>query len=163
MNVQQLQETLVHPSEMMRMGAICVLRHEESHQVLVGKRVREPVGTWQFPQGGLKAGQGPVEAALEELREETGICLSPEGKCVLDRAFAYRFDRPTQKHGWGQCHFVVYGDYLGPAQLDDPEDDEFSDLAWMNFAEVIRRTAYFRQQQYEEIYRTLVERGVELA
>lgn len=31
-------------------------------------------GQWQFPQGGIEAGEKPQAAALRELKEETNIC-----------------------------------------------------------------------------------------
>jgi 8-oxo-dGTP diphosphatase len=36
-------------------------------------------GTWAIPGGALAYGEGPVEAALREFREETGMSLSPDG------------------------------------------------------------------------------------
>lgn len=40
----------------------------------IGRRYRETgPWVWQFPQGGMDAGEDPAEAALRELFEETGI------------------------------------------------------------------------------------------
>ena len=40
----------------------------------IGRRYRETgPWVWQFPQGGMDAGEDPAEAALRELYEETGI------------------------------------------------------------------------------------------
>ena len=40
------------------------------NQVFWGKRLR--THSWQFPQGGIKHGESPEQAAVRELREETG-------------------------------------------------------------------------------------------
>lgn len=42
-------------------------------QVWVGQRIDSTQEAWQMPQGGLDEGEDPVEGALRELEEETGI------------------------------------------------------------------------------------------
>ncbi len=41
------------------------------NEVFWGKRVREHA--WQFPQGGIKAGESPEQAMFRELKEEVGL------------------------------------------------------------------------------------------
>jgi putative (di)nucleoside polyphosphate hydrolase len=41
--------------------------------VFAGQRYDQEVPAWQMPQGGIDAGETPVEAALRELEEETGV------------------------------------------------------------------------------------------
>ncbi len=40
--------------------------------VFVGRRIDQTMEGWQMPQGGIDPGETPVEAALRELKEETG-------------------------------------------------------------------------------------------
>jgi putative (di)nucleoside polyphosphate hydrolase len=42
-------------------------------RVFVGRRARGQTGTWQMPQGGIDDGESPLEGALRELGEETGV------------------------------------------------------------------------------------------
>jgi putative (di)nucleoside polyphosphate hydrolase len=51
------------------------------NQVFWGKRVKEHA--WQFPQGGIKAGESPEQAMYRELQEETG--LEPQHVKILGR------------------------------------------------------------------------------
>lgn len=41
------------------------------NEVFWGKRIREHA--WQFPQGGIKYGESPVQAMYRELHEEVGL------------------------------------------------------------------------------------------
>ena len=43
----------------------------QKNEVFWGKRIREH--SWQFPQGGIKYGESPVQAMYRELREEVGL------------------------------------------------------------------------------------------
>ena len=42
------------------------------NEVFWGKRIRQHA--WQFPQGGIKQGETPVQAMYRELGEEVGLC-----------------------------------------------------------------------------------------
>ena len=59
------------PSRYFRAGVGAVVLDPRG-RVLVLERADVP-GAWQFPQGGLDAGETPLEAARREAEEETGI------------------------------------------------------------------------------------------
>jgi len=50
-----------------------VMLANDRGEVFVGQRIDTDGLAWQMPQGGVDAGEAPVEAALRELREETGV------------------------------------------------------------------------------------------
>ncbi|MBI1394710.1 MAG: RNA pyrophosphohydrolase [Betaproteobacteria bacterium] len=61
------------------------------NQVFWAKRVREHA--WQFPQGGIKAGESPEQAMYRELHEEVG--LNPPHVQILGRTRDWlRYDVP---------------------------------------------------------------------
>ena len=61
------------------------------NEVFWGKRIREHA--WQFPQGGIKHGESPVQAMFRELHEEVG--LLPDHVRVLGRTRDWlRYDVP---------------------------------------------------------------------
>lgn len=79
------------------------------NEVFWGKRVREHA--WQFPQGGIKAGETPEEAMYRELMEEIG--LSPCHVKILGRTRDWlRYDVPQHwvKREWR-------GNYRGQKQI----------------------------------------------
>lgn len=81
----------------------------QKNEVFWGKRVREHA--WQFPQGGIKYGESPVQAMYRELHEETG--LQPEHVRILGRTRNWlRYNVPN--------HFIrrdSRGIYKGQKQI----------------------------------------------
>ena len=84
---------------------ICNLKNE----VFWGKRVREH--SWQFPQGGIKAGETPERAMFRELHEEVG--LGSEHVKILGRTRDWlRYEVPEQ---WIRREWR--GNYRGQKQI----------------------------------------------
>lgn len=79
------------------------------NEVFWGKRVKEH--SWQFPQGGIKLGETPVQAMYRELQEEVG--LLPSHVRILGRTRNWlRYEVPEQwlKRDWR-------GSYRGQKQI----------------------------------------------
>lgn len=81
----------------------------QRNEVFWGKRIKEHA--WQFPQGGIKHGESPVQAMYRELHEETG--LSSEHVRILGRTKDWlRYNVPE--------HYVrreLRGYYKGQKQI----------------------------------------------
>lgn len=81
----------------------------QKNEVFWGKRIREHA--WQFPQGGIKHGESPVQAMYRELHEEVG--LLPEHVRILGRTRDWlRYNVPS--------HFIrrdSRGHYKGQKQI----------------------------------------------
>ena len=56
----------------LRLGVGIVLINSEN-KIFVGKRIDNPVNSWQMPQGGVDNNENLLNAAFRELREETGV------------------------------------------------------------------------------------------
>ncbi len=79
------------------------------NEVFWGKRVREH--SWQFPQGGIKAGETPERAMFRELHEEVG--LGSEHVRILGRTREWlRYEVPEQ---WVRREWR--GNYKGQKQI----------------------------------------------
>lgn len=84
--------------------SVLVLIHSADHQVLLLERADAP-GFWQSVTGSLEPGETPAQAAVRELREETGL---EAGEGVLrDWGFVARyaiFERWRHRYAPGVTH-----------------------------------------------------------
>ncbi len=120
---------------------------------------------WQFPQGGMDAGETPLQAAVRELREETGartIALLGQTNDWIAYAFP-----PGHRLKIGQS-------WLGQKQLwfafrfagDDSEFDlnshneiEFSQWRWADIDDALNTVVRFKRETYRrviDLFRSLV-------
>jgi putative (di)nucleoside polyphosphate hydrolase len=126
-------------------------------QVFVGRRIDQTREAWQMPQGGIDAGESPLDAALRELAEETSI-VSVD--ILAETADWLYYDLPPELQGvsWG-------GRYRGQkqkwfaARFTGLESEinlatahpEFNAWRWQPFATLIDHAVPFKRDLYRDI------------
>lgn len=117
---------------------------------------------WQFPQGGMRSDETPLEAMYRELEEETG--LAPEHVEVLaatrgwlryrlPHRYVRRHQRPTcigQKQVWFLLRLMGNENDL---RLDASEKPEFDIWRWVDFWYPAEHVVSFKRQVYERALR----------
>ncbi|MEM7509156.1 MAG: RNA pyrophosphohydrolase [Pseudomonadota bacterium] len=136
-----------------------VVLNRDSH-IFAGQRLDNAMDAWQMPQGGIDKGETPVEAALRELQEETGI--SPRNVEVLRESsewHAYDLPRHLVAKLWkgryrGQTQRWFALRFLGEDSeiRIDGEEPEFRNWAWMGEAELIRKIVPFKRDTYARVF-----------
>lgn len=126
-------------------------------RVFLGHRARIGGKGWQFPQGGVRAGESLEQALYRELREETG--LTRDAVEVIGRTGGWlryrlppRYIRRTrlplcigQKQRWFLLRLT-----LEPVRFDlrSTAEPEFDEWRWSPFWEPARKVIDFKREVY---------------
>ncbi len=129
--------------------------------VFVGQRSDRDQDAWQMPQGGVDADETPREAALRELREETGV-LPELVRIEAETPDWITYDLPHEvvPHIWkgqfrGQAQKWVLMRFLGrDDQIDIATDHpEFSTWKWVEPDALVAGIVPFKRDVYVRVLR----------
>lgn len=136
--------------------------YPQEKKILVAER-NDISGMWQFPQGGIDAGETPHEALLRELEEEIGtnkveiIGEHPEW-------ISYDFPKHVAKKmqpfdGQTQRYFLVRLQDESLVNLET-EIPEFKDHKYVNVEAVLDVVAKFKKPVYERVIEYFKREGL---
>ncbi|MEC8290113.1 MAG: RNA pyrophosphohydrolase [Pseudomonadota bacterium] len=133
-----------------------ILLINKAGNLFVGERLDTP-NAWQMPQGGINAGESAVEAAIRELREETGIYKTK--LLGIDKTWrTYNLPERIRRRAWG-------GEFRGQAQIwtsfsftgTDADiniatvEPEFRRWKWTDPETLVREVVHFKRNIYRDI------------
>ncbi len=124
-------------------------------QVLAFQRADRP-GQWQLPQGGLRKDEEPLDAALRELEEETGLGRS-EVELIGEHPRWLAYELPPEarrkKTGRGQVQkfFLFRVRTAATVRLDLSGSNELDDWHWTTLEELAEATWSVRRGTYLEL------------
>jgi putative (di)nucleoside polyphosphate hydrolase len=140
--------------------AVGIMLINREGNVFVGRRIDMPAGlaAWQMPQGGIDPGETPREAAIRELKEETGtdkaqiLCESQGWRHydvpakIAGRMWGGRYRGQRQK--WFAMRFTGEDSDIDPAATEHPEFDAWEWVAPERLPELI---VPFKRQLYLDV------------
>jgi len=142
---------------------VAIVLMNEDRQVFWAQRSSND--GWQFPQGGMRSDETPLEAMYRELREETG--LAPEQveligstpgwlRYRLPRRYRRHYSKPLcvgQKQVWFLLRFLADDTAFS---LDRCEEPEFCRYRWVDFWYPAENVITFKRAVYRKAL-TLLE------
>ena len=117
-------------------GGVVYRREDEGIEVvLASRRTRRGDLAWGLAKGGIEDGESMEDAAVREVREETGIRAEIETSLGETRYFYVWEDVRIRK----TVHFFLMRSIGGDP---DDRDDEMEEIRWFPLERALKRAAY---------------------
>jgi putative (di)nucleoside polyphosphate hydrolase len=137
--------------------AALIVRADSS--LLICERWTVP-GAWQFPQGGVDAGESLEEALFREVKEEIGI--GPKHYHIIEKRTGYRYLYPEEvrnkklqkhgNHGQEQTYFLCALSPTAPPVDVNQKPREFRAYRWIHPHEFdLDWLPSFKQDVYRQV------------
>ncbi len=140
-----------------------IVVHNDKGRVLWARRVGGKA--WQFPQGGIKKNETPIDALYRELEEELGL-LPSHVELVGQTSGWLRYRIPAryirkkskplcigQKQRWFLLRLVGGEEDVQVAANTKPEFDHWK---WVNYRRPSREVVFFKRKVYRRALRELI-------
>jgi putative (di)nucleoside polyphosphate hydrolase len=142
------------PAQYFRAGAGAVVVNDSGFVFAIERKAAP--GAWQLPQGGLDAGEEPLQAVYRELFEETGMAAE-DLELLGHFPWPLAYDLPAEyrkpKTGRGQAQYWFLLRFRGDEKkIDLTKEGEASCWNWMPFESLLECVAPFRKPVYEKLH-----------
>ena len=130
--------------------------------IWIGKRLDNNTKEgWQLPQGGIDYKEEPLDAAIREVYEETGI-TTIKNIATIDNWIKYNLPLDIAKNKWGGKYigqkqkwylFYFYGDE-NEINININKQPEFSKWKWADEQYIRDNVTNFRKDVYKKVFQS---------
>ena len=131
-------------------------------KIWIGKRIGNNTKEgWQLPQGGIDYQEKPLDAAIREVYEETGI-TTIKNIGSIENWIKYNLPLDIAKNKWGGKYigqkqkwylFYFYGDE-NEINININKQPEFSKWKWADEEYVKDNVTKFRKDVYKKVFKS---------
>eukprot|EP01088_Endostelium_zonatum_P016354 TRINITY_DN4398_c0_g1_i2.p1 TRINITY_DN4398_c0_g1~~TRINITY_DN4398_c0_g1_i2.p1 ORF type:complete len:259 (-),score=49.61 TRINITY_DN4398_c0_g1_i2:2-778(-) len=122
----------LHPHRQATVVIVAVVVIQDGKVLMVQEAKESCRGKWYIPAGKLEAGEHPLEAAIRECKEETGLNLEPAGVFGIEYKSSVV---KNPKNCW--VRYGITGKIVGgKLKTQEEEDKESIQAQWMSFEEL---------------------------
>lgn len=114
---------------------LVILYKKKKDEILFCVGLRSSKNIWQFVAGGAEDKETPIEAAIRELSEETGINIKEEDLIVLDSKTTIPVVNVTGTYTWGKDVFVIpeYAFAVDATSFQIKLSNEHTEFKWLEY------------------------------
>lgn len=131
-------------------------------EIALFRRCAPPVGTWQFPQGGIDTDTSPTATLWRELQEETGLTQAdidtvteyPDWTIqVYPDEILHQPDQPNPNR-LGQVHRWYFLQIAADTEIDlsQATDEEFDACRWVSWDEALTIPKPYKAHVYQALH-----------
>ena len=126
-----------------------VVERETMRAVIIGRRSNRGRLLWSLPKGHVEEGESPIDAALREVLEETGIRSEIAGELgVID----FWFQQEKISIHKTVHHFLMFA----TAGTLTPQEGEVDEIAWVAIDQIAKRLTHQDEKQLISRARSLL-------
>ena len=131
--------------------------YNQTGEVALFERAQNPVGIWQFQQGGIDLGESLETTLWRELKEEIGLEKSDFSTVTqMPNWTVHQYQHTVDdvsKSRLGQAHIWYFLELKSEVEIDLSKalEHEASDFIWTTFADAVSRTEELKRHVYQEL------------
>lgn len=127
--------------------------------IFVGQRIDNTAEAWQMPQGGIDEGEQPLDAALRELQEETGVTADQVRQIAASEGWlSYDLPEALIPKLWGgkyrgqQQKWYLFELLAGDDAINiNTGEPEFRAWRWVTLQQLPTLIVPFKRALYEQL------------